>query len=69
MATPPTELLANERKDTAVAFWTRADSWLIEHPIGIRNVLTGNGSCYRSHAFARALGDIKHRRTRPTELS
>jgi hypothetical protein len=28
--------------------------------------LTDNGNCYRSHAFARALGpDIKHKRTRP----
>jgi transposase InsO family protein len=28
-------------------------------------VFTDNGSCYRSHAFAKALGDIEHRRTRP----
>ena len=28
--------------------------------------MTDNGSCYRSHVFAAALGDdIKHRRTRP----
>ena len=28
--------------------------------------MTDNGSCYRSHVFADALGDdIKHRRTRP----
>jgi transposase InsO family protein len=32
----------------------------------VRKVLTGNGSCYRSHAFRQALGDdIEHRRTRP----
>lgn len=28
--------------------------------------MTDNGACYRSHAFAKALGDgVKHRRTRP----
>jgi transposase InsO family protein len=27
-------------------------------------VLTDNGSCYRSHTFAEALGEIEHRRTR-----
>lgn len=31
----------------------------------MRNVLTDNGSCYRSQLFAEALGDIKHRHTRP----
>jgi transposase InsO family protein len=31
----------------------------------VRKVLTDNGSCYRSHAFAEALGSIQHRRTRP----
>ena len=31
----------------------------------MRKVLTDNGSCYRSHAFADALGAIEHRRTRP----
>ena len=28
-------------------------------------VLTDNGSCYRSHTFAKALGAVEHRRTRP----
>jgi transposase InsO family protein len=28
-------------------------------------VLTDNGPCYRSKAFAEALGDIVHKRTRP----
>ena len=28
--------------------------------------MTDNGACYRSHVFARALGEgVKHRRTRP----
>jgi transposase InsO family protein len=59
------ELLVDERKETAAAFWARANAWLAESGITVRNVLTDNGSCYRSHAFADALGDIRHRRTRP----
>jgi transposase InsO family protein len=59
------ELLADERKDTAAAFWIRANTWFRECGITIRKVLTDNGSCYRSHAFSEALGDIEHRRTRP----
>jgi transposase InsO family protein len=59
------ELLADERKETAAAFWSRANSWFTERGITVRKVLTDNGSCYRSHVFADALGDIQHRRTRP----
>jgi len=59
------ELLADERKDTAAAFWTRANAWFIECGITVRNVLTDNGSCYRSNVFRDALGEVKHRRTRP----
>lgn len=60
-----TELLDDERKETAAAFWARANAWFAERGITIRKVLTDNGSCYRSHAFADVLGDIEHRRTRP----
>jgi transposase InsO family protein len=60
-----TELLGDECKETAAAFWARANAWFAERGITIRKVLTDNGSCYRSHAFADALGDIEHRRTRP----
>ncbi|RAV05246.1 IS481 family transposase [Mycolicibacterium sp. GF69] len=59
------EMLADERKDTASEFWKRANSWFREQGIIVRKVLTDNGSCYRSHAFRDALGDIEHRRTRP----
>jgi transposase InsO family protein len=59
------ELLADERKDTAAAFWLRANTWFNQCGITVRNVLTDNGSCYKSHAFAEALGHISHRRTRP----
>ena len=59
------ELLADERKDTAAQFWLRANAWFTECGITVRNVLTDNGACYRSRTFAEALGDIQHRRTRP----
>jgi transposase len=59
------ELLADERKETAAAFWTRANTWFNQCGITVRKVLTDNGSCYRSHTFRDALGDIEHRRTRP----
>jgi transposase InsO family protein len=36
------------------------------HGVKIKRVMTDNGSCYRSRAFAAALGPhVKHRRTRP----
>jgi transposase InsO family protein len=59
------ELLADERKETAAAFWLRANAWFHQCGIIVRKVLTDNGSCYRSHAFREALGDIEHRKTRP----
>jgi transposase InsO family protein len=59
------ELLGDERKDTAAAFWSRANAWFSECGITVRKVLTDNGSCYRSRTFAEALGAIEHRRTRP----
>jgi transposase InsO family protein len=60
------EILADERKETVVAFWTRAQAWFADRGITVARVLTDNGSAYRSHAFAAALGPtIKHKRTRP----
>ncbi|OFB36296.1 transposase [Mycolicibacterium sp. (ex Dasyatis americana)] len=59
------ELLADERKETAAAFWLRANAWFNHCGFTVRKVLTDNGSCYRSHKFRDALGDMEHRRTRP----
>ncbi|WP_439591368.1 integrase core domain-containing protein, partial [Microbacterium sp.] len=60
------ERLPDERKETAAAFWIRARSFFTEHGITVTAVMTDNGSCYRSHVFAAALGDdVRHRRTRP----
>jgi transposase InsO family protein len=58
------ELLADERKESAAAFWLRANAWFTECGITVRKVLTDNGSCYRFHAFADALGNIGYRRAR-----
>jgi len=59
------EILGDERKETAAEFWLRAVEWFADHGIAVEEVLTDNGACYRSTPFAAALGDIKHRRTRP----
>ena len=61
-----TEILGDEKKETAAAFWERANAHFNSCGVEVRRVLTDNGSCYRSHAFRDALGpDIKHKRTRP----
>ena len=60
------EILADEKKQTAAAFWQRAHAFFTDDGITVRAVMTDNGSCYRSHAFAQALGpNVRHRRTRP----
>lgn len=63
-----TEELGDERGATAAAFWARAVRFFRRHGIRrIRRVLTDNGSCYRSMAFAAALAAsrTRHKRTRP----
>jgi transposase InsO family protein len=60
------EILTDERKETAAAFWTRAAAFFTDRGITVTRVLTDNGAAYRSHAFADALGQaITHKRTRP----
>ncbi|MGH3968160.1 MAG: IS481 family transposase, partial [Mycobacterium sp.] len=60
------EILSDERKETAAAFWVRARAYFTEHGIVVKRVLTDNGSCYRSTLFADTLGpDVAHKRTRP----
>lgn len=61
-----TEILSDERKETAAGFWLRANEFFNSCGITVARVLTDNGSCYRSAAFAQALGErITHKRTRP----
>jgi transposase InsO family protein len=59
------EILDDERKETAAGFWTRANVWFAARGITVERVLTDNGACYRSRDFAAALGDVVHKRTRP----
>jgi transposase InsO family protein len=61
------EVLADEKATTAIAFLHRAVAFYQRHGMTVRELLTDNGSAYRStvHAIAcRALG-IRHLRTRP----
>jgi transposase InsO family protein len=59
------EICADETKQTAAAFWRRAEAFFAGLGITVKRVLTDNGACYRSLAFAEALGPIAHKRTRP----
>lgn len=61
------EVLPDERKETAASFWERANIFFSEPGITVERVLTDNGSCYRSRLFAKALSaaGIVHKRTRP----
>lgn len=63
-----TEALENEKGVTAADFWLRAAVFFAEHGVtSISRVLTDNGACYRSHAWADALKitGTQHKRTRP----
>ena len=60
------EILTNERQETAAAFWARANAYFTSCGITVLRVLTDNGPCYRSKVFDAALGEgIAHKRTRP----
>jgi len=61
------EIKKDERKGSAVAFLKAAIAYYAKLGVRVERVMTDNGSCYRSRAFARAckrLG-LKHIRTRP----
>jgi transposase InsO family protein len=62
-----TEILEDERKDTAAAFLRRAHAWYRAAGITIERVLSDNGACYRSQSWAAACTAlaITHKRTRP----
>lgn len=59
------EILSDERKETAAAFWHRAKTFFATAGIHVEAVMTDNGSCYRSRDFAAALGDLRHLWTKP----
>lgn len=61
------EVLTNERQETATGFWERANAFFAAHHITVERVLTDNGSCYKSKLFTQTLtaAGITHKRTRP----
>ena len=56
-----TEVLADERQDTAAGFLGRALAFYARHGIHVQRVLTDNGSCYRSKRFAKACRRLRVR--------
>ena len=60
------EILTDEKAETAAGFWKRASAWFASHGMSIERVMTDNGACYRSRVFRECLGEgVKHKRTRP----
>jgi transposase InsO family protein len=61
------EMLPDERKESAVPFLERALDWFAGLGVTIERVMTDNGSAYRSHLWRRACATrgLRHIRTRP----
>ena len=66
-ASPFRRSCPDEKQESAVAFLKAAVAYYASLGVAIARVMTDNGSCYRSKAFARACRDLglKHIRTRP----
>lgn len=47
------EILDDEKKETAASFWKRANAFFNDLGITVKAVMTDNGACYRSAAFPR----------------
>ena len=62
-----TEILPDETKETAAAFWARAQAFFTTNGITVTSVLTDNGACYKSFLWRDTLAaaGISHKRTRP----
>jgi transposase InsO family protein len=61
------QVLPDERQESAVAFLQAALAYYASLGVSVLRVMTDNGSCYRSRAFARTCRrlELKHLRTRP----
>ncbi len=57
----------NEQAETLLGFWSRAQDWFWARGMAVDEVMSDNGSNFRSMVFADQLAEraIKHRRTRP----
>jgi transposase InsO family protein len=62
-----TAILPDETRHSAVAFWQRAHAFFTSCGIAVHQVLTDNGSAYRSRLWRDTLtaAGIKHKKTRP----
>jgi transposase InsO family protein len=62
-----TQMLPDQKSETTIGFLNSAVEFFSSHGIGVRRLLTDNGSSYRSHQFRQACQQmqIKHSRTRP----
>ena len=62
-----TELLPDEKKESAGAFLSRALAFFTAHGVNVERVMSDNGSAYRSHSFKSLLTEagLKHIRTTP----
>lgn len=61
------QILPDERKESAVAFLEAAVAYYASLGVAVTRVMTDNGSCYQSKAFAKACRklELRHVRTRP----
>jgi transposase InsO family protein len=62
-----TQMLPDQKAETTIGFLEAAVQFFAHHGIGVRALLTDNGSSYRSRQFSQACQqmDIRHHRTRP----
>jgi transposase InsO family protein len=62
-----TQMLPDQKAETTIGFLNSAVEFFATHGIGVRALLTDNGSSYRSQQFRHACQQmaIKHSRTRP----
>jgi transposase InsO family protein len=61
------EVLDDLTAACAIAFLRRAVAWFADRGVRVQELMSDNGSCYTSHAYASALRELrlKHRRIRP----
>ena len=62
-----TQIHPDEKAESAIAHLKAGVAWYASLGVTIKRVLTDNGSCYKSHAFARACRELglRHIRTKP----
>jgi len=62
-----TQMLTDQKTETTIGFLSSAVEYFATHGIGVRALLTDNGSSYRSRQFRQTCQNMKirHQRTRP----